>query len=159
MDEVPQLMEVRILSLPVPVWERAREHADGMMREFALIQLSGSGNHGVPRRLLELADELKGRFSGFTEGSEAELAAATASEALEIDLVYKVPADVSDACLRLGSLLDEADGYCEAGDHLLTLVTPPEARAFRSWFLKEFVRQIAGEDPLPWPAWRSAHPD
>ena len=159
MDEVRQLLEVRILSLPVPVWERAREHGDGMMREFALIQLSGSDHHGVPRRLQELADELKDRFSGFTESSDAELAAASASGAREIDLVYKVPADVSEACVRLGSLLDEADGYCQAGDHLLTLVTPPEARAFRVWFLEEFVRQIAGEDPLPWPAWRAAHPD
>jgi hypothetical protein len=41
----------------------------------------------------------------------------------------------------------------------LTLVTPPEAVAFRTWFLEEFVRQVAGEDPLPWPAWRAAHPD
>ena len=159
MDEVAQLREVRILSVPVPVWEQAREHGDGMMREFALIQLSGSGHQGVPRRLMELADELKDRFSGFTEGSEAELTAASASGAKEIDLVYKVPAEVSDACVRLGSLLDEADGYCQAGAHLLTTVTPPEARAFRVWFLEEFVRQIAGEDPLPWPAWRSAHPD
>jgi hypothetical protein len=158
-DEAPQLLEVRILSLPVPVWEQAREHGDGMMREFALIQLSGSDRRGVPRRLLELADELKDRFAGFTEASDAELAAASASQALEVDLVYKVPADLADACVRLGSLLDEADGYCQAGDHLLTLVTPPDPRAFRIWFLEEFVRQIAGEDPLPWPAWRSAHPD
>jgi len=158
-DEVPQLTEVRILSLPVPIRERAREHGDGMMREFALIQLSESDDHGVPRRLLELADELKGRFSPFTTGADAEIAAAEASAATEIDLLYRVPADVSDACVRLGSLLDEADGYCRAGEHLLTLVAPPEARAFRIWFLEEFVRQIAGEDPLPWPAWRSAHPD
>ena len=50
MDEVPQLIEVHVLSLPVPIWERAREHGDGMMREFALIQLSGSDHHAVPRR-------------------------------------------------------------------------------------------------------------
>ena len=159
MDEVARLTEIRILSLPVPLWERAREHGDGMMREFALIRLSESDHHGVPRRLLELADELKGRFSEFTAGTDAEMAAAAASGATEIDLLYKVPADISDACVRLGSLLDEADGYCRAGEHLLTLVTPPESRAFRVWFLEEFVRQVAGEDPLPWPAWRSAHPD
>jgi hypothetical protein len=152
------LIEVRILSLPVPILQGAREHGDGMMREFALIQLSEAG-HGVPRRLLELADELKERFSGFTAGTEAEVAAAEAAAANEIDIVYKVPADVSEACIRLGSLLAEADEYCRAGQHLLTLVTPPEAVAFRSWFLEEFVRQVAGEDPVPWPAWRAAHPD
>jgi hypothetical protein len=158
-SESPALIEVRILSLPVPILQGAREHGDGMMREFALIQLSEADHAGVPRRLLELAGELEERFSGFTAGTEAELAAAEASAATEIDIVYKVPADVSDACIRLGTLLAEADEYCRAGQHLLTLVTPPEAVAFRTWFLEEFVRQVAGENPVPWPAWRAAHPD
>jgi hypothetical protein len=153
------LIDVRILSLPVAILQRTREHGDGMMREFALIQLSETDNHGVPRRLIGLADDLKERFSGFTAGSEAELAAAEASAATEIDILYKVPAEISEACIRLGSLLAEADEYCRAGQHLLTLVTPPEAVAFRTWFLEEFVRQTAGEDPVPWPAWRAAHPD
>jgi hypothetical protein len=157
-SETPELVEVRILSLPVPILQEAREHGDGMMREFALIQLSESGHQGVPRRLLEVADELKDRFSGFTAGTDAELAAAEASAAMEVDLVYRVPADVSEGCIRLKSLLDEADDYCRAGQHLLTLVTPAEAVAFRVWFLEEFVRQVAGEDPVPWPAWRAAHP-
>jgi hypothetical protein len=153
------LIEVRILALPVSILQQAREHGDGMMREFALIKLSESDHSAVPRRLLELADELKDRFSGFTAGTDAELAAAETSAATEVDLLYRVPADVSDACIRLASLLDEADDYCRAGQHLLTLVTPPEAAAFRVWFLEEFVRQVAGEDPIPWPAWRAARPD
>ncbi len=51
--------------------------------------------------------------------------------------------------------MDEADDYCRAGQHLLTLVTPPEALAFRRWYLGEFVRQIAGEQPRPWTDWRA----
>jgi hypothetical protein len=158
-SEIGQLVEVRILSLPVSILQRAREHGDGMMREFALIQLSEADHHGVPSRLLELADQLKDRFSGFTAGTDAELASAEASAAAEVDLLYEVPPDISDACTLLGSLLDEADDYCRAGRHLLTLVTPPEALAFRRWFLDEFVRQVAGGEPVPWPAWRAAHPD
>jgi hypothetical protein len=154
-----ELVEVRILRLPVPILQRSREHGDGMMREFALIRLSESEHPGVPRRLLEVADELRDRFSGFTAGTDAELAAAEASEAPEVDLVYKVPPDISEACVLLGSLLDEADEFCRSGQHLLTLVTPPEAKAFRVWFLEEFIRQAAGEEPLPWPAWRATHPD
>lgn len=159
MSETRRLVEVRILSLPVAVLQRAREHGDGMMREFALIQLSQADNHGVPRRLLDLADELKARFSGFTSGTDADLAAAEASAAAEVDLRYLIPAEASEACIRLGVILDEADAYCRAGQHLLTLVTPPDALAFRRWYLDEFVRQIAGEEPVPWPAWRAAHPD
>jgi hypothetical protein len=157
--DAPRLVEVRILSLPVRILQRAREHGDGMMREFALIQLSETDHHGVPRKLLELADELKSRFSGFTAGTDAELAAAEASAAEEVDLHYTLPAEASEACIRLGELLDEADGYCQAGQHLLTLVTPAEARAFRRWYLDEFVQQIAGKEPVPWPVWRAANPD
>lgn len=159
MSDAPGLVNVRILSLPVEVLQRAREHGDGMMREFALIQLSETDHPGVPRRLLDLADELRGRFSGFTSGTDAELAAAEASSASEVDLQYLIPPEASEACVRLGDLLDEADRYCRAGQHLLTLVTPPEELAFRRWYLGEFIRQIAGEQPTPWPGWRAAHPD
>lgn len=152
------LIEVRILSLPVPVLQQAREHGDGLMREFALIELGEADHHAVPKRLLELGDELRGRFSGFTAGTEAELAAAEASGLPEVDLTYRIPPEVADACIRLGTLLDEADAYCRSGKHLLTLVTPPEALAFRRWFLDEFIRQIGGEEPTPWPVWRAANP-
>ncbi|HYR61076.1 MAG TPA: hypothetical protein VET24_00335 [Actinomycetota bacterium] len=84
MSGAPDLVEVRILSMPVPVLQRAREHGDALMREFTLIRLSESDHHGVPTRLLELADELKERFSGFTAGTDAELAAAEASSAAEV---------------------------------------------------------------------------
>ena len=47
MDEVAPLTEIRILSLPVPLWERAREHGDGMMREFAAERITGTRVTGV----------------------------------------------------------------------------------------------------------------
>ncbi len=48
-------------------------------------------------------------------------------------------------------MLDEADAYCRQGSHLLTLQTPPDQRAFRTWFLAEFLSQLAGGPPTPWP--------
>ena len=50
----------------------------------------------------------------------------------------------------LGAIFDEADDYCRAGEHLLSLATPPEALAFRKWFINEFVAQIGGSAPVPW---------
>ena len=47
-------------------------------------------------------------------------------------------------------MLDEADESCTRGDHLLTLATPEELR-FRCWFIGEFVAQINGAPPTPWP--------
>ena len=48
-------------------------------------------------------------------------------------------------------MLEEADDYCRRGDHLLTLATPEEERRFRRWFIGEFVDQIEGKPPTPWP--------
>lgn len=148
-----ELIEVRILGLPVDVYQQAAEHNDELMREFALIKGQGAGDGaGVPDRLLALVDEMRARFAGFTTQPEAELAEAAASGGATIDLIYLVPPDVATAAVDLGVLLGEADSFCQAGD-LLTLTTPPDAVAFRRWFLGEFVRQAAGEAPTPWSDW------
>ncbi len=146
-----ELIGVRIVGLPVDVYLRAAEHNDELMREFALIKGQGAGDGAaVPDRLLALVEEMRARFSGFAAQPEAELAAAAASGAGNIDLYYLVPPDAARGAGDLDALLDEADRFCQVGD-LLTLTTPPDALAFRRWLLREFVRQAAGEAPTPWP--------
>ena len=149
------LVEVRILSLPIPVLQVAREHFDGLLREFTLIEVGEGDAPGVPARLVALGEELRGRFSGFTASTDEELAEAEAGGAERVDLVYQLPPDAAEASERLGTLLDEADDHCRSGE-LLTLVTPPEALAFRRWFLGEFARQIGGQAPRSWPEWRAS---
>jgi hypothetical protein len=149
---------VRLIEFPMPLFLRSREHSDGLLREFRLISLSDPHNIDVPHRLIELADQLGQIYGSFGAPAERTLAEAEASEAASVDLVYRIPAHVGTAAARLGELMDEADRFCAAGRHLLTLVAPPELRAFRRWFLEEFTRQVAGEPPVPWPAWRAAHP-
>lgn len=155
MSESQDLVEVHILSLPIPVLQVAREHGDGLVREFRLIELGEDDAPGVPARLVALGEELRERFSGFTAATEAELAEAEAGRAEQVDLVYRLPPDAAEASEQLAALLDEADEYCRSGD-LLTLVTPPEVAAFRRWFLGEFVRQIGGQAPRSWPEWRAS---
>jgi hypothetical protein len=148
-----ELVRVRIVGLPVAVWQRASEHGDELMREFALIAAGADEDPAwVPARLTTLVDELRSRFSGFTLRQEAELAEAVARGETTVDLEYTVPRDVVPAVTHLGDLLDEADEFCR-GDDLLTLATPPEALAFRRWFLDEFVRQAGGQPPRPWSDW------
>ena len=149
------LVEVHIRSLPIPVLQVAREHGEGLLREFKLIELGEDEAPGVPGRLVALGEELRERFSGFTAATEAELAEAEAAGADQVDVVYRLPPDAAEASERLGTLLDEADEYCRSGE-MLTLVTPPEAVAFRRWFLGEFVRQIGGQAPCPWTQWRAS---
>jgi hypothetical protein len=53
-------------------------------------------------------------------------------------------------------MLDEADEYCRSGQALLTLETPPDAKLFRQWYLDEFIGQLSGAPPTPWPEYAAA---
>ncbi len=140
------------------VYLAAREHSDGLMREFQLLAIGNPEAADVPKRLGQLAERLSTDYAGFTVAAEAALADAEAAGTAELDLTYRLPHEVAGAAAELGDLLDEADRFCASGEYLLTLVTPPEALAFRRWFIDEVVRQIGGEPPVPWPEWRARHP-
>lgn len=153
-----ELLTVRVLGIPLTVWARAEEHIDGLLREFTLILASEAqgGETHVPRRLLELIDELEGDYAALTSEQRSQLVAAAEHGRDTIDLEYRVPPDVADACRRLEQALDAADRYCAEGEYLLTLATPSDALAFRQWYLGEFVRQIGGQPPQPWAEWAAA---
>lgn len=143
---------VRLLSFPLPVFDRAREHMDGVMRELTFIAQSRreAGEHGVPERLLALVDELVERYAGLNSAPELERDEALERGDESIDLVFEVPPDVAPVTRHLGDLLDEVDRFCAEGEHLLSLVTPVEALRFRRWYLGEFVRQVHDGQPQPW---------
>ncbi len=151
MTAADELVEVRIVGMPLDVYREAAEHSDELMREFALIRERDSEDgRAVPRRLLALVEALTARYSVFTAGQDAQLREATERGDATIDLVYRVPPDAKQASIELGAMLDEADTFCREGHDLLTLATPPRSVAFRNWFLEQFVRQIDGQDPTPW---------
>ncbi len=138
--------------MPVDLWQRAREHTDELMREFALIlSQPGSSDHDVPRRLTALIAELSRDYGGFGEANAQLLEQASDAGMSRVDLVYDFPPDAGPAIAHLNDLMDEADEYCRRGQHLLTLATPADQVAFRRWFLDEFVRQTQGQPPIPWP--------
>lgn len=150
--DLGRLVHVELRGVPLPLYARARQHSEEMQREFALIRLSQDvGEDSVPNRLLELVNELSGRFSAFADPSSADLEGAVRRGETHADVVFTVPEQAAPAAESLRGLLDEADDFCRNGDLLLTLAAPDEVVAFRHWFLGEFVRQIAGEPPNPWP--------
>jgi hypothetical protein len=146
-----ELVEVRLLGLPLQVWQRTQEHVDGLLREFALIAQDDEVRAGTPGRLLDLVRELTAGFGGFSEAQRTEMEEALARGQAQIDLTYQVPPAAAGAAQQLGDMLDEADEYCRRGDHLLTLATPDEELRFRRWFISEFVDQLGGAAPTPWP--------
>ena len=149
-----ELVEVRLLRLPLQVWQRTQEHVDGLLREFALIAQDDEARAATPGRLLDLVQQLTAGFGSFSESQRIEMEEALARGESEIDLTYQVPVAAAGAALQLGDMLDEADDYCRRGDHLLTLATPAEELRFRRWFISEFVDQLGGAPPTPWPELR-----
>lgn len=145
-----ELYTVRLLGTPLELWARASEHSQELMREFALIALD-RGGATVPRRLLQLITDIRARYGGDSGADEQARAVALAAGRQTLDLVYRVPLTLRQACLDLDRLLDEADEYCATDAYLLTLAAPQDTVAFRRWFLAEFVRQLDGEEPRPWP--------
>ena len=149
-----ELVEVRLLRLPLPVWQRTQEHVDGLLREFALIAQDDEARAATPGRLLALVQQVTAGFGSFSEAQRRAMEEALGRGETEIDLTYKVPPAAAGAAQQLGDMLDEADEYCLRGDHLLTLATPKEELRFRRWFISEFVDQLAGASPTPWPDYR-----
>lgn len=144
-----ELVEVRILHIPLDVHRITAEHQDGLQREFAMIAETAD-RESVPVRLFALIDELNASFQAFGAGAQAQLEEAVEQGATTIDLVYRIPAAVSVGAQRLVDMLDEVDDFCRRGEDLLTLVSPPVVVAYREWFLGEFIRQVEGEPPQPW---------
>jgi hypothetical protein len=147
---VEELVEVRLLRLPLDVWLRAQEHADDLVREFALVAADPHARAATPGRLLRLIDELTASYGQFSDSQRKAMETAVERGEPEIDLVYHVPAGAAGAAQQLGDIFDEADEYCRRGDHLLTMATPPDELRFRKWFVGEFVEQLGGRPPVAW---------
>ena len=152
--------EVHFKDFPVAVQAKAAAHLDALQREFSLIRARAESQESVPHRLLALIEDLTNAYGGIGDRPNIEIAAARERGDESIDLVYRVPASVADASRRLAALLDDADRYCRQGGQLLTLATPPDALAFRRWFLSEFASQLAGGQPRAWPdfKWETSAP-
>lgn len=150
-DGVP-LHTIRILRAPVRVWDRSGNHTAELMREFALLKIGTEAGttRQVPERLLDLVADLRARYAGTSANQALELEDAIEAGERTHDFTYQVPDGIAEACERLRDLLDEADEYCAQGTALMTLVSPPDQREFRTWYLEEFIRQSAGEMPRPW---------
>ena len=86
------------------------------------------------------------------------MAAANRAGVERIDLTYRIPPSAAGAAKDMADVLAEADDYCRAGKHLLTLATPPELVAYRTWFLDQFVDQIGGRSPVSWPEYAARTP-
>jgi len=141
---------VHLLGVPLELHRRASQHSAALQREFALLAAADPDTLDVPARLVALSEDLSKRYAGLNDDANEELERATARGDLSIDLSFTLPPDAADAADELAALLAEADDYCERGEHLLTLATPPDERRYREWFLTEIANQLRGGPATTW---------
>ncbi|MBB2901391.1 hypothetical protein FHR75_002179 [Kineococcus radiotolerans] len=151
-DRTAELVTVRLLGLPLALRGRFLRYHEDLLRELALIQIGRERGPAstLPQRLLSLADELARVYAPFRAQPAAALDAAAAAGRASCDVTYTVPVEVAPLLRQVGDVLEEADDFCRAEQHLLTLPAPPEVVAYRRWVFGEFARQLAGEEPRPW---------
>lgn len=149
------LASVRLLGIPVRVWQEASAHQEAIQRELEIMRMSESPD-SVPNRLLELFERLGAQFGDAGDPTWEQLRVAAGRGDETADLTFRLPASVGPAARDLRSMLAEVDRFTREGDHLITLTTPPEYVLFRDWFLGEFTRQVdSGEEPMRWADFRA----
>ena len=144
-----ELVEVRLLELPIPLHYRTTQHIDDLQREFSYITAEPGS---VPHRLLALAQQLGAEFGRFGQGPNAALRDAAAAGEESVDILYPLPAPAAAAARMADQMLDEADQFCRSGE-LLTVAAEEDTLSYRRWFFGQVAAQIDGEPPCPWPRW------
>ena len=144
--------QVHLLRVPVQVRARSTQHGEELLRELALVSIGAEAGSAtaVPRRLLDLAGELRATYGPLVQHADDRSAAAEAQGETHIDLTFPVPAALGDLMRRIHQVLRDVEDYCREGGALLTLQPPPEVVAYREWVFGEIERQLAGAAPTPW---------
>lgn len=141
------LRPVLLLSVPVGLYRQAQERHEELMRELALVELSTS--EGQPRRLLDMAAELRRAGDRFAAMQQEHLARTVTHGDQTIDLHFSVPPSAAQAAADLLVLLDASDEFCRGGD-LLVLDADPVLYRLRHWYYGQFIAQMGGASPTPW---------
>jgi hypothetical protein len=154
------LFEMRLLDVPLALRERSRQHGAELLREMELIsmgQAAGTTQHEIPRRLVELAQELERVYGPYVGANTDEMdAALDRGDDTLAEVVYHLPRWSVDLVRHVEDVLREVDDYCRAGKELLTLAPPDDVVAYRAWTSSEVLRQAAGEPPTPWPVFAAS---
>ncbi|MEX1043180.1 MAG: hypothetical protein WD532_07970 [Acidimicrobiia bacterium] len=143
-----ELLPVEMRDVPVTLWHDTRRWFEELVREFAVVATS-SPDAQVPRRLLEFVDEVRGRFSRFSESANIELEEAYAEGRQRASVNLHLPAEAGPIARELYDLILRADEVCREG-HLLTMALSEPMNRFLEWYLSEVDRQLQGAEPTPW---------
>lgn len=148
-NQPTDLHRIELRNFPVPLADRARQHRDALLREFAFIEAEGRRDTALARRLLDLAADSDARYAELNPDTDARVEDALRRGVDRIDLVLAVPSEMKRHIRDAVPVLLEVEQYCREGE-LLTLAMSADLGAFWRWYLGEIVRQLDGEAPIEW---------
>jgi hypothetical protein len=141
------LVTVELLGMPVELFSHLRLHFNEIGRELRLLAISDGDRYPLAVEFAEtyLQVEYERRQ---VLGLDA-LDRAIAVGADEVDLTYAAPPTAPTTMERLDRLLTEV--YDRLTGKVLLSVRPPDVLLdLKRWYLGEFSRQAAGEEPMRW---------
>jgi anti-sigma regulatory factor (Ser/Thr protein kinase) len=142
-----ETIEIQLLGMPVAEFGELRRHYNELRRELRLLALANPERYPLAVEVSEvtLQVEVERRQSTGLD----RLAEAEAEGKDRVDLVYTTPATAPATMARLSDLLSEATVFFD-NEALLSLRPTERQHQLQVWYLGEFIRQGAGEDPVPW---------
>lgn len=146
--------EVRLVDIPVALYQQVQQHTDAVLRELVLMAEFEASAKKAARRMRPLFERANAAFAerldvAHQAGSEVD-AARERGEG-HVTLTFTLPERYAAAAYAWTRLMDEIDALCRDGT-MLTVPASEEAARFGRWWCREFTRQLRdGAPPMPWP--------
>jgi len=146
-EEPEETIEIRLLGMPVAGFRDLRRHYHELRRELRLLALTDPDRYPFAAELSDVALQVE-QERRQSQGVE-RLAQAEADNEKGVDLLYVIPASAPATMGRLSDLMKRSQEFFES-ESLMYLAPSPRQQEVQEWYLGEFVRQGAGEQPIAW---------
>jgi hypothetical protein len=144
---VEDMLEVRLLGMPVELFSHLRRHFNELGRELRLLALSEPDRYPLAVEFSELFLQVEYERRQVAGLEVLDKAMDKGGEA--VDLTYLTPPTAPATMARLSEVLGEV--YEKLSGRVLLSVPPPsDLRALEDWYLGEFPRQAGGAEPRRW---------
>jgi len=152
-DETVQVM---LLGVPPLVVQHYRKRWLELVREMHLVALAEpSPQQRMAQQFCTAAQTLHNDLY-VIERSTSGYSPALSEDGAAVDAVFDVPRSLRQAFVDLRDLARELEAHW-AGGRLLFVHPGPQAAQLREWWVGEFIGQIDGEEPNPWPGEVDVH--
>jgi hypothetical protein len=141
------LVTVKLLGMPVELFSHLRLHFNEIGRELRLLAISDGDRYPLAVAFAETYLQVEYERRQVVGLDALDRAIAKGDE--EVDLSYAAPPTAPSTMARLDDLLTEVYDRL-TGKVLLSVQPPPVLLELKRWYLGEFRRQAAGEEPVRW---------